>query len=154
MSAGFTGLVGGRVRAGELHRGRFPLSVRTERVASTIQEAVQQVLARGLADPRLEGLITVTKVTVSDDLKAATVWVSVLPAEKQKLVVHGLKHAAAHIRRQVGDLVDMRQMPTVSFRLDESLKREAEVYRALDKARSQMPPPPGAEGEDAPGADA
>jgi len=127
-----------------VHNGRFPLSVRTERVASTILEAVQQVLARGLADPRLEGFITVTKVTVSDDLKAATVWVSVLPPERQKLVVHGLKHAAAHIRRVVGDLVDMRQMPTVSFRLDESLKREAEVYRVLDKARNETPPAPDA----------
>jgi ribosome-binding factor A len=120
---------------------RFPLSVRTERVASTIQEAVQQVFAKGLADPRLEGLITVTKVTVSDDLKAATVWVSVLPPERQKLVVHGLKHAAAHIRHQVGNLIALNQMPTVSFRLDESLKREAEVYRALDKARIASPPP-------------
>ncbi len=120
---------------------RFPLSVRTERVASTIQDAVQQVFARGLADPRLEGLITVTKVTVSDDLKAATVWVSVLPIERQKLVVHGLKHAAAHIRRLVGDLIALNQMPTVSFRLDESLKREAEVYRALDKAKAASPAP-------------
>jgi ribosome-binding factor A len=119
-------------------------------VASTIQQAVQQVLAKGLADPRVDGLITVTKVTVSDDLKAATVWVSVLPQERQKLVVHGLSHAAAHIRRQVGDLVSLKQMPTVSFRLDESLKREAEVYRALDKARTATPSP-AADGDEAGG---
>jgi ribosome-binding factor A len=123
-------------------------------VASTIQEAVQLVLAKGLADPRLEGFITVTKVTVSDDLKAATVWVSILPIERQKLVMHGLKSAAAHIRRQVGDLVAIHHMPTVSFRLDESLKREAEVYRALDKARAEKPaPPPEAGDADTDGAD-
>lgn len=112
---------------------------------------MQGVLARGLADPRLEGFITVTKVTVSDDLKAATIWVSVLPVERQKLVMHGLKSAAAHIRRQVGDLIALNHMPTISFRLDESLKREAEVYRALDKAKGQMSPPPARDEEEAAG---
>lgn len=112
---------------------------RVERLVSTLQQAVQQVIARGLSDPRARGLITVTEVTVSDDLKAATIYVSVLPDKHQDLTLHALRHAARHLRRQTGELMALHQLPEFDFRLDTRLKQQAAVYDALARAREVTP---------------
>jgi ribosome-binding factor A len=100
-------------------------------MASTLREAIQQVISRGLADPRVRGLITVTGVRVTPDLAEAIVDISVLPASAQELTYHGLSAASAHIRHEVGELVEMRRMPAIRFNLDRTLKKEARVLDAL-----------------------
>lgn len=113
------------------------MSRRTDQMSATIREALQAVIDRGLADPRISGLITVTQVRVTDDFKSAFVEISVLPAEKQDLTMHGLRAAARHIRREVGDHVAIKQMPELVFRLDESLKKQAGVLDAIAKATAE-----------------
>ena len=56
------------------------MSQRTDQVASTLKRATQEVLSRGLADPRVQGLLTVTRVDVSADLANATLYCTVNPA--------------------------------------------------------------------------
>lgn len=126
---------------------------RLERVRSTLREAVQKVISRGLSDPRARGLITVTEVWVSDDLKNADIFISVLPEQHQDLTMHALRHAARHIRREAGELMALHQLPEFTFKLDTRLKQQAAVFEALAKAREVTPmnPPDGnesAEGED------
>jgi ribosome-binding factor A len=113
------------------------MSHRIEQVASTLQRAIQEVLARGLQDPRLGGMITVTEVHVSPDLRNATVQVSVMPHEKEKLSLHALRDASRHIRRRVGDLVSMKHVPDLAFRLDERLKVENELSIAMAKVAAE-----------------
>ncbi len=100
-----------------------------------IRRAVQAVLTKGLNDPRVRGLLSVTRVEVSDDLARAAVLVSVVPAEQATLTLHGLQHAARHIQLRVRETVRIRRMPRLVFRLDESIKREAGVYGAIIEAR-------------------
>ncbi|HMN41138.1 MAG TPA: 30S ribosome-binding factor RbfA [Phycisphaerales bacterium] len=114
-------------------------SHRMEKVESTIARAVQQVIARGLQDPRAGGLISVVRVDVSPDMATAMVFISVYPEEKQELSMHALRHAAKHIRREASELMAIRKMPSLDFRLDLSLKRQAEVFDALAKARQSTP---------------
>jgi ribosome-binding factor A len=110
---------------------------RNEQYTAELTRAVQEVLVRGLQDPRVSGLITVTGVKVTEDLRDATVSVSVLPAEKQELTLHGLQGAAAYIRREVGERMDARRIPTLNFRLETGLKKEAGVIRALAQAAAE-----------------
>ncbi|OAB56365.1 hypothetical protein AY599_21460 [Leptolyngbya valderiana BDU 20041] len=114
------------------------MSTKTDRLASSLEKGVQQVLARGLQDPRVRGLITVTKVDVTEDSKQATIGISVLPAEHQKLTVHGLQSAARHIRREVAELIRTRTMPELRFVEDDSLKKQAEVLSTLARVRAEM----------------
>ena len=114
------------------------MSTKTDRLASSLEKGVQQVLARGLQDPRVRGLITVTKVDVTEDSKQATIGISVLPAEHQKLTVHGLQSAARHIRREVAELIRTRTMPEFRFVEDDSLKKQAEVLSTLARVRAEM----------------
>eukprot|EP01025_Chloroclados_australasicus_P026345 TRINITY_DN26154_c0_g1_i1.p4 TRINITY_DN26154_c0_g1~~TRINITY_DN26154_c0_g1_i1.p4 ORF type:complete len:140 (-),score=30.92 TRINITY_DN26154_c0_g1_i1:79-498(-) len=114
------------------------MSTKTDRLASSLEKGVQQVLARGLQDPRVRGLITVTKVDVTPDSKQATIGISVLPVEHQKLTVHGLQSAARHIRREVAELIRTRTMPDFRFVEDSSLKKQAEVLSTLAKVREEL----------------
>lgn len=125
------------------------MSHRLDKIQSTLQRAIQSVLAHGLHDPRAGGLITVTRVDVSPDLANAIVWISVLPEEKQNLTMHAIRHASRHIRHDASDLMDLNKMPQLDFRLDTSLKKQAEVYQALAKARAETPPEPDVHAADA-----
>ncbi len=114
------------------------MTKRAEQVASSLQRALQQVLAEGLNDPRLQAMITVTRTQVDDGLSEAVVSVSVLPESKEDLVLHGLKSAAGRIRRVASDALDMKRTPRLIFRLDRTLKRQAGILNALaDVARER-----------------
>lgn len=108
-----------------------------EQIASVLQRAVQAVLSRGLNDPRIKGLITVTSVKVAPDLINATVNVSIHPESAARTTMKGLEAAARHIRSQMARHVEMRRVPELAFKLDESLKKQAEVLAALDEARKR-----------------
>ncbi len=116
------------------------MSHRPEQVAATIRRAVQAVLDRGLQDPRVSGMVTVTAVKVSPDLRSATVSVSIYPADRQELTMHGLHSAAAHIRHDISDAVGFRRTPDLTFRLDESLKKQAAVLDAIARAAREGAP--------------
>lgn len=132
---------------------------RIEQMSAAIERAVQEVLARKLADPRISGLITVTGVRIAGDETVATIRVSVLPESKQELTVHGLNHASEHIRREVGDRIRIRRMPRLDFELDTHLKKEAQALaaiakiaeeRAASESVSTNAPAPGADKADGP----
>ena len=114
------------------------MSMKNDRLTSSLLKGVQQRLARGLQDPRVRGLITVTKVEITNDGKLATIGISVLPAEHQKLTVHGLQSAARHIRRDVADTIRTRTMPEFRFVEDDGLKKQAEMLATLAKVRQEM----------------
>lgn len=114
------------------------MSRRTEQISESIRRAVQTILSEGLGDPRLDGLLlTVTTVGVDTDLTTAVIRVSVLPHDREDLALHALKSAARHIRRGVGDRIELHKMPEFMFKLDEGLKKQAEVLLALSKAREE-----------------
>lgn len=114
------------------------MSHKPEQLANEIQKAVQDILARGLNDPRVSGLITITRTRVQSDLKRAEIYVSILPAERQDLTMHGLHSAERHIRRQVGDMVRTRSIPELVFVLDSTLKKEAAVLEDLKRIRDEQ----------------
>jgi ribosome-binding factor A len=114
-----------------------------DQVESVLSRAIHTVLARGIQDPRVRGMISVTGIRVSADVANATVLVSVLPAEHSALTMHGLRHAARYIRREVGELVDMRRVPVLSFKLDQTIKKEAAIIGAINRARPEGEPEAG-----------
>jgi ribosome-binding factor A len=109
-----------------------------EQVAASIQKAVQQVIAKGLQDPRISGLITVTDVRVTVDMTQAHIAVSVFPEDREELTIHGLEAAKNFIRREVGEIVRTRQLPAFSFRIDKSLKKQAAVLLDINRAMEEI----------------
>ena len=110
---------------------------RTAMLASNIQRAVNEVLKRGTMDPRIRGMITVTGVDLTEDLKLATVKVTVFPEEHESLTMHGLKSATGRIRKETMKRVRTKEMPSMRFKLDEGLKAQNKVMELLVKAREE-----------------
>ena len=110
---------------------------RIEQIESTLQKALAQVLQRKISDPRIRGLVSITGVDVSQDMKLAKVAVSVLPEQYAKRTLAGLRAADRHIQSEVKKLVALRIVPHLRFELDASLKRAEEVYEAIDQATDQ-----------------
>ena len=87
-----------------------------------------------LQDPRL-GFITVTEVEVSEDLSDAAVKISVLGEGKdERLTLQGLRQASGRIQQAVGRALQIRTVPHVRFEIDQSIKRNVEISRLINKA--------------------
>jgi ribosome-binding factor A len=112
------------------------MSQRTEQVGSTIHRVVQDVLVRGLNDPRVRGLITVTGVEVAADLSEARVSITVLPRAQESLTLHGLRHARGHVQSRVDRALHLRRPPRLSFRLDTAARRQMEFEAAIAALRT------------------
>lgn len=111
---------------------------RSLQIASNIQQELQKRLARGLNDPRIRGLVTVTKVEVSDDLKNAKAYISILPEERASLTMHGLTAATKRLRRDVMERIHIKEMPTLKLIYDEGHKAEQEVFSILEQDRQEQ----------------
>ena len=109
------------------------MSIRQRQVESVLQRTISEVLQRRVADPRIEGMISITKIEVSPNLHDATVFVSVLPDRYSSRTLHGLRHAAGRIYRLVRSAMNMRTVPNLHFELDGSLKKQAAVFEAIRK---------------------
>jgi ribosome-binding factor A len=109
--------------------------IRQQKVASQIQRIVAAVLQRDIADPRVDGLVSVTRVDVMPDLREARVHLSVLGGKKTPTtVIEGIKSAGRHIQGEVARALPLRYAPRLSFHLDESLKKQAEILKKIDEA--------------------
>jgi len=109
-----------------------------KQVESTLGRAVQTILARGLSDPRIRGMVTVTSVTVSRDLHQAELLISIYPKEHEDLTMRGLQQATMRIQRLVNEQLHMRRPPKIRFTLDTQLKRQAEVLSAISEAMEDV----------------
>lgn len=110
------------------------MNKRDAQLTSEIERVVAQLLARGLSDPRVRGLITITAVTLSEDRRTARIGVSVLPVEHEALTMHGLRAASGHLRRQAMDRVKSRSFPALEFVADDSIRKQNEVLAAIARA--------------------
>ena len=108
---------------------------RADRVGDQIRAELADIIHRKIKDPRV-GFMTVTRVEVSDDLKHAKVFFSILGDEAmRKETLKGLKSAAHFIRGELGRRLKLRYTPEVVFLFDESIARgdrTLEILRGLD----------------------
>jgi len=113
---------------------------RSERVAAAMREEIATFLANDVKDPRIMGLVTVTAVEITRDLRHAKVFVSVLGSESQRAATFdGLAGVAAHLRGRVGRALRLRVAPEIEFRNDESVAHAAKIEQLLAQVRRELP---------------
>ena len=101
-----------------------------------INEEIQRELAaqiRSLKDPRVSGtgMVSVTRVTTTPDLRYAQVFISVLDKAQEKDVLKGLKSAAGFLRRELGSSLRLRYTPELQFVADDSIEHGAHILELL-----------------------
>lgn len=127
----------------------MPNNRRPDRVAEAIREEVATFLAEDAKDPRLQGLVTVTGVDVTRDLRHARVYVSVLGSDAERAATYeGLASIAAHLRARVGRALRLRLAPEISFKEDQSVAHAARIESLLAGLHESETPPSSAPAED------
>jgi ribosome-binding factor A len=105
---------------------------RPDRVSEAIREEIALFLADGVKDPRISGLVTVTGVDVTRDLRNAKVFVSVMGSDEERAAtMEGLAGLAHQLRGRIGRALQLRLAPVISFKLDESIARAARIEELL-----------------------
>jgi ribosome-binding factor A len=96
------------------------------------------IIMREMKDPRVHRLISVTHVSLTNDIRAAHVYVSVMGDDKDKKgAMAGLKNAAGYIRKIVGESITLRYTPEIIFELDESIDEQVRVDRIFKTIEEQ-----------------
>ena len=126
----------------------------SNRIARLNEEIQRQISAdiRRLKDPRVSGsgMVSVTRVDTTGDLRCAKIYVSVLDKSQEKDVLKGLKSAGGFLRRELGSALGLRYTPELIFEADDSIAYGAhilEVMHDVEKAdaRRRMDHPESAE---------
>ena len=104
-----------------------------------INDDIQRVLAaklRDVKDPRVQqGMISVTRVETTGDLRYSKIWLSVMGLKSEKEFKRGLKSASGWLRKELGASLNLRYTPELVFELDHSIEYGAhinEVINSLD----------------------
>jgi ribosome-binding factor A len=115
----------------------MPAHSRPDRVAHLVQQKLAQLFARGLKDPRV-GLVTITGVKMSPDLREARVyWTVHGETAVRELTGRGIEAARGWLRREVGGTLGLRVVPELRFTYDEAIDRGDRIERLLREVHEQ-----------------
>lgn len=100
---------------------------RMDRVNEEFKRELGKIIDQDLKNPNITGLISVTKVKTSADLKNARVYISILGGKSKKNTLEGLKNATGFIRTELAKRVNLRYTPELIFELDETMEYGAKI---------------------------
>ncbi|MBI5098844.1 MAG: 30S ribosome-binding factor RbfA [Nitrospirae bacterium] len=113
---------------------------RSARVGDLIREEIADIILNKIKHKTL-GFITVTGAKVSDDLRNATVFLSVLNSEDADKTVRKLTESSAFIRGELGRRLKMKFVPSLTFRIDESIQYGMKIDKLLNNIKSERNAP-------------
>lgn len=104
-------------------------------MARVIRDSVSDTILNRLSDPRISGFVSVTRVSVSADIKNATVYLSVFGADDKacQATFAAIRHAAGHIQMILGHHLEGRSCPHLHFEWDSQYKKTLETLRLIDQ---------------------
>ena len=105
-------------------------SNRMGRINEEIQRELSSLI-RTVKDPRVSGMISVTAVETTPDLKIAKIYISVLDKSDCAQVLKGLKSAGGYLRRELGRSLNLRNTPELTFVRDDSIDQGAHILDML-----------------------
>ena len=118
------------------------MSRRTNRINEQLREELSLLIASQIKDPRLDRVVSITRVVSSSDLRSARVYISVMggPAIKREALA-GIQSAATFLRRGLRDRINMRHTPFLTYELDDSMEEASQVLRVMNEIKSDEPDP-------------
>lgn len=122
-------------------------SNRIGRTNDDIQRVLSSLL-RQVKDPRVQqGMISVTRVETTGDLRYAKVWLSVLGELDEREFKRGLKSCGPWLRRELGAALSLRYTPELVFELDHSIEYGAHISKLIEELDTGRGDSDGPEGE-------
>lgn len=104
---------------------------RIGRIDEEYRKEISYIIDQKLKNTNVTGMISVTKVKVTADLKYATVYVSILNSKSSKNTLAGLKKSSGFIRSELARKINLRNTPELVFELDDSIEYGAKIDSIL-----------------------
>ncbi len=106
---------------------------RTRRVSELVRRNLAHLIATEVKDPRV-GMVSITKVDVSRDLRHARVYVTRIGASAESAeAMAALNHAAGFLRRELSHRVDLKNCPALRFEYDDSVEKGVQLSALIDR---------------------
>jgi len=119
-------------------------SRRLDRLNEQLRQEISQLISRVLRDPRLAGVVSITTVEVSPDLRHARVYFSVLGGEEERgRVLAALQGAAGFLRHELASRLTLRHVPELTFKPDISIERGERIMELLREVGHEQRAEPG-----------
>ena len=104
---------------------------RIGRIDEEYRKELSQIIGYELKNPNVTGMISVTKVKVTPDLKYAKVYVSTLNSKNIDETLEGLKKSSGFIRSELAKRINLRNTPELVFEIDDSMEYGAKIDSIL-----------------------
>ena len=104
---------------------------RIGRINDDIKQELSAMLP-ALKDPRVRGIISITRVDTTADLRYCKVYISALDRENLDQVIKGLKSASGYLRRELGHRMSLRYTPELQFIPDDSIDRGTKLIKMME----------------------
>ena len=115
---------------------------RKEKINELLKRKLSSLIFKEIKDPRIKGLITVTDVEISTDLKNAKVYISIfgINEEKKKKCLKGLQNSSNFLQYRLSKMTKLRYTPELKFTYDTSIEKGFNIIEKLDniKKRSKV----------------
>ncbi|MCX8074907.1 MAG: 30S ribosome-binding factor RbfA [Clostridia bacterium] len=108
---------------------------RHQRLEEDSRVAISEIIANHIKNPEVTGLISVTKVSVTPDQKYAKVFVSIYNVKNKHKVLNALNSSSSFVRYELGQRVHLRNVPQITFELDDSLEYGAHMDKLLNQIK-------------------
>lgn len=112
-------------------------NTRIERINEEIKKEISQIISFELKNPDATGLISVTKVKTTPDLKYAQIYVSILNAKNEEKTLDALKKSSGFIRSLVAKRINLRITPELVFEKDDSLEYGAKIDKIIEDLKKE-----------------
>jgi ribosome-binding factor A len=104
---------------------------RMNRVDEQIKEEVSKIISQEIHDPHLTGMVSVTSVKTTPDLRYSRVFVSMIGCKSQKENLATLKKSSGYIRTLLAKRINLRMTPELVFEFDESIEYGSKIDKIL-----------------------
>ena len=109
------------------------MTLKAEKIAGIIQKEISEIIQFSLKDPKI-GFITITDVTVTNDLSIAKNYVSFLGQKpREEAGMKALDRSRGYLRSELAKRMTIRKVPELIFKLDDSLERGNKIERIISE---------------------
>jgi len=109
---------------------------RSKRVGDLLREEISDIIMRRVKDPRV-GFVTVTSVKVTEDLRMARVYISVLHKEETSQTINALTSASGFIRAELGKRLRIKILPKIEFLEDDSIEYGTRIDQLIKRLKEE-----------------
>ena len=113
------------------------MSNRIERINSLLQRSISEIINNEINDPRIQGIISVSRVVTSQDLKHARIFLSIYNTVGKEITFDAIKSASGYIKKILAHKIDFRTVPDLIFELDDTAQYSQKINEILNSLKDK-----------------